>query len=74
MNIKERIYFYRMSKYNPIKTAANSIDNAAYLAYYKSRITNVAQEALSGQISSSIAKKEISDLLDNIKEVKKGDK
>jgi hypothetical protein len=74
MNLKERIYFQRMSKYNPIKTAANSIDNAAYLAYYRSMIINLARGALSEEISPSNAKKEISNLLDNIKEVKKGDK
>jgi hypothetical protein len=73
MNLKERIYFLRMSKYNFINTSANSMGNAAYLTYYKSMIINVAQEALLKQISPDNAKKEISDLLTNIKEVKKGD-
>ena len=74
MDLKERIYFYRMSKYNPIKTAANSMDNAAYITYYRSMIINVAKEALSEQISPKNARKEISNLLDNIKEIRKGEK
>ena len=73
MNFKDRIYFTRMSKYNPRKTTANSIDNAAYLAYFTSIIINTAKDALSKEISPNNAKKEISTLLENIKEIKKGD-
>jgi hypothetical protein len=74
MNFKDRIYFTRMSKYNPRKINANSIDNTAYLAYFTSMIINVAKDALSEEVSPNNAKKEISDLLENIKEIKRGDK
>jgi hypothetical protein len=74
MSPKDYIYFQRMSKYNPRKNAANSTDNAAYIAYFKLTINNVAKYVLSGKISPKSAKREISDLLDNLKKVKKGDK
>lgn len=74
MNFKDKIYFTRMSKYNPRKTTANSIDNAAYLAYFTSMIISKAKNALSEEVSPNNARKEISGLLENIKEIKKGDK
>ena len=74
MNFKERIYFERMSKYNPRKSTSNYVDNSAYITYFKSAISNIAKSALSEEISPKNARKEISDLLNNIKEIKKGDK
>ena len=60
-----------MSKYNPRKIIANSIDNSAYLAYFTSMIISAAKYALLEEVSPNNAKKEISSLLENIKEIKK---
>ncbi|MFH1503717.1 MAG: hypothetical protein ABIE36_03610 [Candidatus Diapherotrites archaeon] len=72
MNLDERKYFERMSKYSPRNIISNSVDSAAYITYFSLMIANIAKDALSEEISPNNAKKEISDLLDNIKQLKKG--
>jgi hypothetical protein len=70
---QEQNYFVRMSNYKPkeIKTKLN--DYQIYIDDFSRRIRNTAKDALSGQISPNNAQKEISDLLDDIKILKKGE-
>lgn len=73
MELQERIYFQRMSKYSPRKNCYPKKEGAI-LDCFSLMINYTAKEALSEEISSNIARKEISDLLSSIKQLKKDDK
>jgi len=70
MDIDERIYFNNLTNYKP-----KGIKNIIYpeirdeITYLSVKIRNTAREALSEEISPNNAKKEISDLLNNIKKL-----
>jgi hypothetical protein len=72
MEINDKIYFNNLMNYKPrgVKDIlyAEIQEDIYFLA---SQIRNTAKEALSEEISSKKARKEISNLLDNIKELKK---
>jgi hypothetical protein len=74
MDSKEIQYFERMSKYNPRKIENISDESQRYIDSFVSKIVDAAKEALSENISSKNAKKEISDLMDNIEKLKEGEK
>jgi hypothetical protein len=72
MEINDKIYFNNLISYKP-----RGIKDIAYpeirdeISYLSTKIRNTAKDAISELISPKIAKKEISDLLDNIKQLKK---
>jgi hypothetical protein len=70
MDLKDKIYFTRMSKYNPRNTNPTSLDYATYLNYFQLMINKTSQDALSEHVSPNNAKKDISYWLDSIKELK----
>jgi hypothetical protein len=76
MNPEERGYFEKKSNYTRYLKPVGDITDR-YLEIQgdinvlSSQIRNAARGALSGDISPKNAKKEISDLLDNIKQLKK---
>jgi hypothetical protein len=75
MNFKEIIYFKTMINYKSKGiNKISSNENLEEIYLYSSRIRETARYALSEEISPKKAKREISDLLDNIKELKKGAK
>jgi hypothetical protein len=72
MEINDKIYFNNFINYKPkgIKKI-NYLEVLGNIGYITSKIRNIARDALSEEISPRDAKKEISDLLDNIKQLKK---
>lgn len=72
MNPKQRAYFEDLVKYNPRYIKAPSDESAKDIIYLLSKVKDVAKDALSEEISLNNAKKEITDLLNNIELLKKG--
>jgi len=75
MDIRDKIYFSNFMNYTPRRikniTSPEVQDNISNI-YLK--IRDIAKDALSEEIPIKNAKKEISDLLGNIKELKKEEK
>jgi hypothetical protein len=72
MKFYEKIYFNKMRNYSPKRVryiVSEEIKESIY--YFTEKIKETANYALSEQISPNIARKEISDLLNDIKELKK---
>ncbi len=72
MEIEEKIYFNKLLNYKP---RVNELTPTKYLkdiSYYSSKIRNTALDALNEEISPTRAKREISDLLDIVKQLKRG--
>lgn len=79
LSLNDRIYFEKKRNYtrniNPVGYSTDRyLEIQGDINVLSSQIRNAAKGALSGDISPNNAKKEISDLLDSIKELKKGDK
>jgi hypothetical protein len=75
MKLNERVYFNRMRNYNPKRVRyieSEEIKESIY--YFTDKIKETAKDALSEQISPGTARKEISDLLEGIKQLKKEEK
>jgi hypothetical protein len=75
MEQRDLKYFQKMSNYKPrgIKNI-NYIEIIDNIGYTSLKIRSTAKDALSELLSPKIARKEISDLLDSIKQLKKDDK
>ena len=71
MNEKERVYFERRTNYKPRKIKILYGESEEEIHYSASAIRNLAKDALDGAISPNEAKKEISNLLNIIKELNK---
>ena len=75
MDINERIYFNNLLNYKPRGVKKIPYQETQEDIYsFACKIRSIAKDALSEEISVKKAKKEISDLLENIKELKKGGK
>jgi len=72
MEIKEKIYFNKIANYKPRINKLIPSENIQDINYVSSQIRNTARYALNEEISPAKAKREISDLLDNIKQLKRG--
>lgn len=72
MEIEEKIYFSRIMNYKPRINNLTPSENIQDINYLSSQIRNTAKYALNEEISITKAKREISDLLDNIKQLKRG--
>ncbi|HPD82080.1 MAG TPA: hypothetical protein PK357_03200 [Candidatus Pacearchaeota archaeon] len=75
MEIKDKIYFSNLINYKPKgvkKILYKEIQDDIYSL--ASKIRNCAKDALSEEILLKDARKEISDLLNNIRELKKEEK
>lgn len=71
MELKERIYFENKSNYNPGGIKGLSLKYLHDINYLSAKIRSTAKDAMAELISPANAKREISDLLDNIKQLKK---
>jgi hypothetical protein len=74
MNINDKIYFGNFINYKPRVNKSLTSKYLQDIKYISSQIRDTAKDALSEEISSRKAKKEISDLLESIKELKKESK
>ncbi len=71
MDLKQRTYFEKKANYKPQVNKITYSENLQDINYISSKIRSTAKDALSELISPKIAKKEISDLFDDIKKLKK---
>ena len=72
MEIKEKIYFNKVTNYKPRINNLTPSKNIQDINHVASQIRNTARYALNEKISPTKAKREISDLLDNIRQLKRG--
>jgi hypothetical protein len=71
MEINEKIYFNNFMNYKPRGVKEISHEAQTNIDYFSAQIRSTAKDAISELISPKIARKEISNLLDNIKQLKK---
>jgi len=72
MNLKDMIYFTRMSNYQPREIKNLPCIYRTDIDHFSTQIRTTAKEALSGDIPPIDARDNISDLVDLIKKLKKG--
>ncbi len=72
MELKDKIYFTTLREYKPKYTKKIIYPEIlTEINYLSEKLKNTAKDALCELISPKIARKEISDILDNIKDLKK---